>query len=392
MSDLPAIIGGTPIRPQGPPEWPNRDNDVLAAMQAAWNSGDWGKYDGELVKRLEESIRRLIQVPFAATCASGTLAVEIALRAMKVGAGDEVVLAAYDYEPNFLNIHHVGALPVLVDVDRADWQIDLNRLDDAITPKTRAILVTHLHGGLVDMNAVMKLAEHRGIRVIEDAAQATGAMIQGRSAGAWGDVAILSFGGSKLLTAGRGGAVLTRHAELHQRVRLELRRGIQQWAALSELQAAALLPQLAKLPERNQRRRDAVLWLVQRLRDIAGLRLFELRNEGAAAYYKVGFQFDASRFGLSRHRFVAAVRAEGIAIDAGFRALQIGRASSRFRAVGGLPNAAAAHECCILLHHPVLLENEVALQQVAHAIHKVYSNAERLSELPDESAAERAPS
>ena len=152
-----------------------------------------------------------------------------------------------DYEPNFLTIHAVGATPVLVDLAANNANLDPDMLEDAITTQTRAILVSHLHGGVIPMSRVMEIAQRHGLPVVEDAAQATGALIEGRRAGSWGQIGVLSFGGSKLLSSGRGGALLIHRPEILQRARLFLSRGIQQWAALSELQGAVLLPQLAKL-------------------------------------------------------------------------------------------------------------------------------------------------
>ncbi len=253
LDELPALLGGRPVRPQGPPDWPIPDEDVLQALESAYRDGSWGKYHGLYVERLEKQLAHYHGVEFAATCGSGTFAVELALRTLKIGPGDEVILAAYDYGGNFLSVHAVGAMPVLVDVDPDNWNLDLVPLREAIGPKTRAVIVSHLHGGLVPMREVKEIAAERGLRVIEDAAQAPGAVVQGRQAGTWGDVGILSFGGSKLLTAGRGGAFLTRHADIFQRARLWLHRG-NHVCPLSELQAAVLVPQLDKLDTRNQQR------------------------------------------------------------------------------------------------------------------------------------------
>src|SRR5439155_1399263 len=126
-------------------------------------------------------------VTHALACGSGTFAVELALRALKVGPGDEVMLAAYDYPGNFLCVHAVGATPVLVDIHPDNWNLDPARLEEACGPATRAVIVSHLHGGLVPMREVMGFAAARGIRVIEDAAQCPGAVVQGRRAGSWGD-------------------------------------------------------------------------------------------------------------------------------------------------------------------------------------------------------------
>src|SRR5947209_3299114 len=113
----PALLGGLPVRPQGPPDWPPPDEDMLRALQAAYADGSWGKYAGASVARLEERLAEYHGVSHALTCGSGTFAVELALRALKVGPGDEVILSAYDYPGNFLNVHAVCAPPGLVDLD-----------------------------------------------------------------------------------------------------------------------------------------------------------------------------------------------------------------------------------------------------------------------------------
>src|SRR5947209_13545643 len=199
---LPALLGGEPVRPGGPPGWPCPDEAVRAALEAAWRDGSWGRYDGGHVRRLEERLAAWHGVPFALACGSGTFAVGLALRALKVGPDDEVVLAAYDYGGNFLSVHAVGAVPVLVDVDPSNWNLAPERLTEAFSPSTRAVIVSHLHGGLVPMREVMMLAAAHGVAVVEDAAQAAAASVQGRPAASWGDVGVLSFGGSKLLSAG----------------------------------------------------------------------------------------------------------------------------------------------------------------------------------------------
>jgi dTDP-4-amino-4,6-dideoxygalactose transaminase len=374
-----AILGGEPVRPQGPPDWPGHDADVATAVDAALRDGSWGRYEGPYLERLEHELARYFGVPFALTCASGTLAVEIALRAIPVGPGDEVILSAYDYEANFLCVHATGATPVLVDISPHNWNAAPELIAAAVGPKTKGVIVSHLHGGLVPMREVSALAQSHNLRVIEDAAQAAGAIIEGKRAGSWGDISILSFGGSKLLSAGRGGALLTPHKELQQRMRLLLRRGYQQWAALSELQAAALMPQLAKLDGRNAIRQVNVDRLKALLTDLPGWRYFENSlAESHPAYYKLGVQFDAKEFGLSRERFVQVIRAEGIAFDAGFRSVHVGRSAGRFRAASELKEAECAHHGAVVLHHPVLLGAEADIAQVAQAVRKIYANADRL--------------
>jgi dTDP-4-amino-4,6-dideoxygalactose transaminase len=375
---LPALLGGTPIRPEGPPDWPPADEAVRLALEAAFRDGSWGKYHGGNVERLEKRLADLLGVPHVLTCASGTIAVEAALRALPVGAGDEVVLAAYDYSGNFLSVHAVGARPVLIDVEPDNWNLAPHQLAGALSPATKAVIVSHLHGGLVPMSEVMAICGERRVAVIEDAAQATGAEVEGRPAGTWGDVGVFSFGGSKLLAAGRGGALVSRAPAIHQRARLVLGRGNNLVCPLSELQAAVLLPQLDALPQRHVRRQKAVQRLRGSLEGLPGLRLLTNRVAGSPAYYKVGLQYDESAFGLLRALLLAAVRAEGIALDEGFRALHIGRSNSRWRAGGPLNEVERAHQGMLTLHHPVLLGSDEDIAQVAAALRRVHEHAERL--------------
>jgi len=414
-SNLPAMLGGTPVRPEGPPAWPLPDPDVQSALADAIASGVWGQYHGPHVCALETELAAFHGVPHAITCASGTLAVEVALRTLRVGPGDEVVMAAYDYESTFLTIHAIGAKPVLVDVHPHNWQLDPTKLEAAFSPQTKAVICSHLHGGIVPMRSVTEIARKHNIAVVEDAAQAPGATVESQPAGTWGDVGTLSFGGSKLLTAGRGGALLFKDAQLYQRAKTWLQRGLQQWGPLSELQAAALRPQLRKLKEATRRREERVRELVRLIeknpspaaarRPLPNGERCEMPSsrggeggeqsepgEGSSAlpgllpfanhapnsvpaFYKLGFQFDPSAFGLSRELFVKALRAEGIAFDAGFKTVHVGRSPSRFRAVGELVHALDAHERCVMLHHPVLSGSAVDVHQVAEALAKVHRAA-----------------
>lgn len=379
---LPAILGGPPVRPQGPPSWPLPDEEILQAIQAAYRDGSWGKYHGGHVERLEHELGKyhsLLGTQYLVlSCSSGTCAVELGLRALKIQAGDEVIMAAYDYPGNFLSVHAVGAHPVLIDVAPHNWNLDPGRIEEAVGPKTKAILVSHLHGGVVPMGEVSRIARERGLFVIEDAAQMPGALIEGRRAGTWGDVGILSFGGSKLLTAGRGGAILTRHPDVFQRAKLWQNRG-NVVCPLSELQAAVLLPQLAKLDDGNAHRRASVGFLLEKLNDIPGLHPFTTHdspftNHHSPAFYKLGWQFDSEQFGLSRERLLQAMRAEGIALDEGFRALHLGRSPSRFRQSGDLTEAAKAHAGTIILHHPILLGGEAEVEEVERAFRKMHEH------------------
>jgi len=387
-----AIAGGVPACPLGPPRWPPEDADVHAAIERAYADGSWGRYHGPYVEELSGRLAQMHGLRYVLPCSSGTIAIEVALRAVGVAAGDEVILAGYDFPGNFraieatgarpvlvdveadgwlLAIEAIGARPVLVDVDPASWGLDPAKLPAAIGPGVKAILVSHLHGGIVPMRAVSDFARRHQLAVVEDACQSSGAVVEGRPAGSWGDAGVLSFGGSKLLTAGRGGAVLTDREDVHQRAKIFCHRGNHAFP-LSELQAAVLNPQLGKLAARSARRAQRVEQLRQCLGRPIGLRLPVQSIDGCQpAYYKLGMQFLADEAGgRSRDEFIAAAVAEGVAIDAGFRGF-FRRGTRRCRQVGRLPHSRAAAEGAVVLHHPVLLEPPETIHAVAEALLKV---------------------
>lgn len=373
-----AIHGGPPTISAGPPSWPVADEQVRAALDAAYADGSWGRYDSNHGPLLAGRLCELHNVEHALLCASGTLAVELALRGLKIGEGDEVILAGYDFSGNFRAIESVGARPVLVDIDPRTWCLDAAELLAAFSPQSKAVIVSHLHGNLADMRQICDAASQRGVAVVEDACQSPGAIVAGKPAGTWGDVGVLSFGGSKLLTAGRGGAVLTRHADVHQRIKIFCQRGNHAFP-LSELQAAVLLPQIDKLADRNIRRADNVRRLLAATSEIDAL--VPLANEpsrGEPVYYKLPWLYRADRCsGVPRDTFIAAVRAEGVALDAGFRGF-VRRPASVCRKVGELPHSTAAAADTVLLHHPVLLEPAATIDLVATALRKVISSAASL--------------
>jgi dTDP-4-amino-4,6-dideoxygalactose transaminase len=352
------------------PTWPIADEAVREALLEAFANGAWGKYEGPYIARLTDLLAEFHTARFAFPCCSGTFAVELALRALRIESPNEVILAGYDFGGNFRAIEAVGAVPVLVDIVPDTWCLAADAVSQAISPDTRAVIVSHLHGGIADMKSLRELAVQHEMVLIEDACQAPGALVQGRMAGTWGDVGVLSFGGSKLLTAGRGGAIITNHEAVLQRAKIFCERGNHAFP-LSELQAAVLIPQLAKLADRNNSRRKSVSKLIAATSGIEALTpVGELPDESAASYFKLAWKYHPERCGgWSREQFVAAVQAEGVSLDTGFRGFV--RRGNRCRRAGNLEHSSAAAEQTVILHHPVLLESEATVQQVAEILHKV---------------------
>jgi dTDP-4-amino-4,6-dideoxygalactose transaminase len=371
-----AIDGGQPLLPDGPPGWPPPDAGVRAALIKLAEQGSWGQYNGPLVEQLAAELSAAHGNLHVYPCCSGTIAVELALRGLQVGPGDEVILAGYDFPGNFRSIEAVGALPVLVDIDPRSWTMDPALIEQAITPATRALVVSHLHGGLAPMAELLSLLKPHGIGVVEDACQCPGAMIDGTPAGQHGDVGIMSFGGSKLLSAGRGGALLTPHEDVYQRVKIFAERGNDAFA-LSELQACVLLPQLEKLEHHNQRRQQSVERLLAAVGETAGLVPIQIPCPGESAdrnrgsYYKLAWLYQQQECGgPERETILAALQAEGVAIYAGFRGFAR-RRGRRCRQSGDLPHSQRAGEQTLILHHPVLLEEDQVVDLVAQSIQRV---------------------
>ncbi|MEM9186020.1 MAG: aminotransferase class V-fold PLP-dependent enzyme, partial [Planctomycetota bacterium] len=176
-----AIHGGPPAVTVGPFEWPPADGAIRDAIADAVESGEWGRYHGAPCARLVERLAREFAASHVQLTCSGTIAVEVALHAVGVGPGDEVILAGYDFPGNFRAIESLGARPVLVDVAAQDWVIDLDKLEQntADLRAARAVVVSHLHGRLLDMPRLMALAVEHGWAVVEDACQCPGAEIAG---------------------------------------------------------------------------------------------------------------------------------------------------------------------------------------------------------------------
>ncbi len=333
-------------------------------MEGMLADGSWGRYHGPHCEALRQALSEYLSVNHVHLCCSGTSAVELALRASRVNAGDEVILAAYDYKANFTNVLTVGARPVLVDTLPDRPVIDPDELAAAITPDTKAIICSHLHGCLAPIDEVAEIAREHRVTLIEDACQVPGASLGGRRAGTIGNMGVLSFGGSKLLSAGRGGAVITDDARLAQRTRLYAQRGNDAYP-LSEMQAAVLLPQLHQLDERNRYRRVSVQLLAANIPAASPIQLIHDKHvDTLAAYYKVAFLI--SHLGkMDRYEYSQRMRALDVELDPGFSGLHLIHAKRRFRAVGSLPNATSLNELLLTLHHPVLLAREDSIRRLA---------------------------
>ena len=191
--------------PTWPPNWPEIADSIARAVQR----GDWGRYRGQASAELNARIRQICQVSHCRLVSSGSLGIELALRACGISSQDRVVVCGYDYPGNFRAVELLGALPVLVDAAATSFSVDPEPLQQIADRHIRAVIVSHLYGVPAEIQAIREICDRKGWKLIEDACQTPAMNVQGRPAGSWGDVGVLSFGGSKPLTSGNGGALLT---------------------------------------------------------------------------------------------------------------------------------------------------------------------------------------
>ena len=261
---------------------------------------------GEAVAEFEAMFARYCGVTGCVGVATGTDAITIALRAVGVKPGDEVVTAANTCVPTIVGIENCGAVPVLVDVDPTSYTLDPARVEEALTDRTRAIVPVHLYGQCADMHAILELAEVHGLKVIEDCAQAHGAEFHGRRAGSMGHAAAFSFYPTKNLGAlGDGGAVLTDDPEVESSARLLRNYGeagrfhhiLRGWnSRLDSLQAAFLAAMLPLLDSWNDRRRQLAGYYDTELAETAVVTPAELDGRRHAYHLYVVRVGDRQRF------------------------------------------------------------------------------------------------
>ncbi len=279
--------------------------DLEAAVLNVLRSGQY--IGGQEIKRFEEDFARIVDVPYVVGCNSGTDALVLALRALDIGPGDEVITSSFSFFATAESISAVGAKPVFVDVHPNNYLIDLTALEKLVNPSTKAIMPVHLFGCPVDMNALMSFARKKGLKVIEDCAQACGASWCGRSVGSWGDIGCFSFFPTKNLgAAGDAGAVTTKDLKLakkmrdlsvHGMPRRYLHTSLGYNSRLDAIQAAVLNVKLPSLSHWVEQRRLIASRYHELLKDLLGIEL-----PATATYETIGHAWNqyVIRVNLSR--------------------------------------------------------------------------------------------
>ena len=243
----------------------------------------WISSEGPFVKRLEEGIAQQVGRRYGIAVSNGSAALELAVAALKLGPGDEVILPTFTIISCAAAIVRSRATPVVVDADPLTWNMDVDQVAESITPRTRAIMVVHIYGLPVEMEPILALAERHGLKVIEDAAEAIGQTYKGRPCGSFGEISTLSFYPNKHVTTGEGGMLLTDDPALAERCHslrnlcFQKQRFLHEelgWNfRMSNIQAAVGVAQLQRLEEFLTRKRAMGTFYNALLNDVNGLQL-----------------------------------------------------------------------------------------------------------------------
>jgi perosamine synthetase len=260
---------------------PSLGGNELQYVTDCLTSG-WVSSVGSYVTRFEEAFAGFCNTAHAVTCSNGTTALHLALLALGVKPGDEVIVPTLTYVATANAVVYCGATAVFVDAEPATWNMDPARIEELITERTKGIIVVHLFGHPVDMDPILEIARRRGLFVLEDAAEAHGAEYKGRRVGSIGDAATFSFFGNKIITTGEGGMITTNDPDLAAEMRRLKNHGMdpsrKYWFEtvgynyrLTNVASAIGLAQLERIDWHLERRQQLAAWYREELSGIPGL-------------------------------------------------------------------------------------------------------------------------
>ncbi len=327
-----ALKGGAPVRRQPFTSWPVFGERERQLVLEVLESGRWS-FGGP---REEEFARRFAEFCGAteAFCvANGSVSLEIALRALGVGPGDEVIVPAFTWVATAWAVVQVGATPVFADVREQDWCLDPASVRERLTPRARAIIPVHLYSQVAEMDEILEIARSASLWVVEDCAHAHGSRWGDRGVGTLGHIGSFSFQQSKGITSGEGGALVTNDGTLAQRI-YGLKNcgrprregdpfGFGGNYRITEFQAAILLAQLERLGDQLARKAEGVRVFRERIAAVPGI--FPLAPKDRVTrqgMYALALRYDRRAFeGIPREVLIAALRAEGIPAQAPYSAV-----------------------------------------------------------------------
>jgi perosamine synthetase len=283
----------------------------------------WISSRGAFLARFEEMFAAFCGTRVALTTSNGTTALHLALAALDLGPGDEVIVPTLTFIATANAVTYTGARPVFVDSEAATWNLDPAAIEAALTPRTKAIVVVHLYGHPADMGPILSIAQRHSLAVIEDAAEAHGARYRGRRVGGLADIGVFSFYGNKLITTGEGGMVVTDRADLAEAMRIRRDHGMspnrRYWHPvlgfnyrMTNLQAAVGVAQMERIDEIIARKRSLGAAYGAGLRGIRGLELPPEAEWAESVYWLYTVLVDEQEFGMSRDEVLSRLSEQGI--------------------------------------------------------------------------------
>lgn len=316
------------------PKWPISTCEEQNAIARVLESNSWWRNEGNETKQFEKEFSEYHQCIGGIAVTNGTVALEVALKSLGIGAGDEVIVPDFTFYSTISAVLTVQAKPILVDVNAETYCIDVRCVEKAITERTKAIIAVHIAGNIADVDTLLDICKKYNLYLIEDAAHAHGAEWKGRKAGSFGDVSTFSFQNAKLMTAGEGGILLSNNRNILEEILLETNCGraetdtsynhirIGTNARLSEVQSAILRVQLSRLQAQTMLRISNYKYLHQKLKEIRGI---ELQEEGKGVslnpHYMVMFQLNNYSDGINRDSVVANLKSNGFPANRAYRAI-----------------------------------------------------------------------
>ena len=324
-----AVEGGTPVRTQALPLEPDITDEEIEAVVDVMRSKRLSQLAGKYVEDFEIEFARYIGTKYAIAVNSGTSALSLAVAALQIGTGDEIVLPPYTFVATANGILQQNAIPIFADVDGETFNLDPRKLEARISEKTRAIMPVHMLGYPCDMDAIMEIARKRNLFVIEDSAQAAGAEYKGRKTGSIGDVGCFSFYMNKNMTSAEGGMLVTNDEDVAERA-MSFRNhcrpvisnipsvpaynvftGIGWNFRMNSLQAAIGRSQLKRLDDANRRRCMNAEFIRHHMKPFQWLRPQRVLKDTKPVYWFQAFRIEDSSK-IRRDEFAAAVSAEGV--------------------------------------------------------------------------------
>jgi len=403
-----ALLGGKPAKASPFPAWPVYDQRERQALAEVLESRIWWRTPGTQTLAFEREFATYHQARHGIAVTNGTAALEIALTALGVGPGDEVIVPDFTFVATASAVLFAGALPVLVDVRPDTYCLDPDLAEAAITERTKAIIAVHMGGHPADLDRLLEVARRHNVRLLEDSAHAHGSEWRGQKIGALGDIGTFSFQQSKLMTAGEGGIIVTNDDDLERIARSihDCGRMPGEWFyahfiygsnyRLGEWQGAFLRQQLARLDEHGAVRTRNAAYLDEKLAKIEGITPQALDSRCTRnGHYAYIFTYNSQAFaGVPTERFIQALNAEGIPTQASYPPVheldvfQSGEYRKRLSAPqrdedhaflrASFPNTARGAWQTVWLPQPVLLGTQEDMAEIVLAIRKIQRHARSL--------------